>query len=302
MKPQEGMAWALLAVVIWAGWMPVTRLSVTTNLSPFDLVALRFGAAGLVLLPAFIASLPALRRVGRGPVVAMILCGGAPYSLVAMSGLIFAPASHAASLMPGVMPLFVALISITFLGERISPARWLGLALILGGAACFLAMRFDGAVGTGGGARLAYGHALFLCASFMWAVFTVIMRRSGLSALDATAVIAVGSMAVYLPLYFAVGAPAHLWTSGWGGALQLAYQGLLTSVVSIIAFGRAVRALGASQAAAFSSLVPALTALLAIPALGEWPSAAEWTGVALVSAGVLLAAEVKLGRTEVSRA
>jgi drug/metabolite transporter (DMT)-like permease len=37
--------------------------------------------------------------------------------------------------------------------------------------------------------------------------------------------------------------------------------------------------------------VPVLSALFAIPVLGEWPNEAEWIGIALVSVGVYLASE-----------
>jgi hypothetical protein len=46
-----GVAAALLPVGIWAGWVPVTRLGVVTRLARGDIAALRFGTAGLVLLP-----------------------------------------------------------------------------------------------------------------------------------------------------------------------------------------------------------------------------------------------------------
>jgi drug/metabolite transporter (DMT)-like permease len=69
-------------------------------------------------------------------------------------------------------------------------------------------------------------------------------------------------------------------------ALQALVQGLLTAVVSLLLYGRAIAILGASSGAAFASLCPAMTALLAIPVLGEWPTPADWTAVALISVGV----------------
>jgi len=36
-------------------------------------------------------------------------------------------------------------------------------------------------------------------------------------------------------------------------------------------------------------LVPALSALLAVPLVGEWPTRADWLGIVLISAGVYLA-------------
>jgi len=41
--------------------------------------------------------------------------------------------------------------------------------------------------------------------------------------------------------------------------------------------------------AAFLALVPALSALFAIPLLGESPSATDWLAIVLISGGVYLA-------------
>ncbi len=38
-------------------------------------------------------------------------------------------------------------------------------------------------------------------------------------------------------------------------------------------------------------MVPALSALFAIPLLGEWPNRADWAGIILISAGVYLASD-----------
>jgi len=46
-----GASCATVAIAIWAGWLVVMRLGVTMRLSTPDLTALRFAAAGLVLLP-----------------------------------------------------------------------------------------------------------------------------------------------------------------------------------------------------------------------------------------------------------
>jgi hypothetical protein len=53
-------------------------------------------------------------------------------------------------------------------------------------------------------------------------------------------------------------------------------QGVLTAIVALLLYGRMVGLLGAMRGAAFVALTPAMTALLAIPILGEWPSAVDW--------------------------
>ena len=72
-------------------------------------------------------------------------------------------------------------------------------------------------------------------------------------------------------------------------AVQTIFQGILVTIVSLILYGRAVDILGAPRGAAFGALVPALSALFAMPLLGEWPTASDWLGIALISAGVYLA-------------
>lgn len=50
----EGAACGLMAVSIWAGWSVMTRLAVTTGLDAWDIPALCFGVAGLLMLPVVI--------------------------------------------------------------------------------------------------------------------------------------------------------------------------------------------------------------------------------------------------------
>jgi drug/metabolite transporter (DMT)-like permease len=65
-------------------------------------------------------------------------------------------------------------------------------------------------------------------------------------------------------------------------------QGVLTAIVALLLYGRMVAILGTTSGAAFVTLTPAMTAVLAIPVLLEWPSVTDWMAIALVSLGVYL--------------
>ena len=56
--------------------------------------------------------------------------------------------------------------------------------------------------------------------------------------------------------------------------------------MSLIVYGLAVSILGASSGAAFAALCPVMTAVMAIPILGEWPSSVDWAAIAVISLGV----------------
>lgn len=279
-----GALFGLSAILIWAGWMSITRLGISTSLTASDITMLRFGTAGILLAPVVIRHGLGLDRLRWWQLVIMIGGAGAPYAMIASSGLRYAPAADAGVLIPGVMPLFVAILAVVLLKEKIGASRRLGYGLILLGVAAIAGM----AALLPGSGRTA-GHALFLTASFMWASYTIVLRRAGLAPLHAAALVSVGSGIIFLPVY--------LWLRGTALAtiplndivLQAVFQGVFATILSLYLFGKTVALLGASGGAAFGALVPALAALLAIPVLGERPSVTDWLGIAAVTAGVYLA-------------
>lgn len=280
----RGSLYGLATVSIWVSWIVAARLGLRTSLSPSDITAIRCGVSGLILLPYLLkAGVPAGRLGGFG-LAAIVLGGGAPMVLIAYAGLQFAPAAHAASLYTALIPLLVAILAAVVLGEPFTIVRQIGLALIVAGAVLIVA-------GAGGtiGSRQNIGHALFIGAAMLWACYTVAMRKAKLDGLHAAAVAAVGSLIVYVPVY-AFMSGTTLFNAPWRDlALQAFVQGLLTPIVSYWSYGRAVSILGASNGSAFAALSPAMTALVSIPLLGEWPATSDWLAILLISAGVYIA-------------
>jgi len=126
----SGAIWGLFAISIWVGWILLTRYGVTTSLSPYDITALRFACAGLLLLPIVVRQGFAVKQVGL-PLLGVICFGaGVPYVLIASGALQFAPAAHAGALVPGTMPLWTALLAMIFLHEKIGGIRRIGLMMI----------------------------------------------------------------------------------------------------------------------------------------------------------------------------
>jgi drug/metabolite transporter (DMT)-like permease len=54
----------LAAVSIWASWIVAVRLGIRTSLTPWDIAAIRFGVAGLILLPYLLKKGLAVDRLG----------------------------------------------------------------------------------------------------------------------------------------------------------------------------------------------------------------------------------------------
>ncbi len=278
-----GALYGLAAVCIWAAFIVVSRLGVSTSLTPWDVAAIRFSVAGLLLLPYLLRKKLALDRLGWIGLMAIAIGSGAPMVLLVSAGLLFAPAAHAGALFPGVMPLMVAMLAAVLLKEAFTPQKVGGLILIVLGA-IGIVWASGGTIGT----RQNIGHLLFLCAGLAWAGYTVAMRRARLDGLHAAAISAVVSLVLYVPIYAVATQASVLRAPLFDVVLQAVVQGVLTAILALLLYGRLVAIFGATGGAAFVALTPVMTALLAIPVLGEWPSAVDLIAIGLISIGVYL--------------
>jgi drug/metabolite transporter (DMT)-like permease len=251
-------------------------------LDAWDVTALRFGVAGLVLLPLFFRRRLNGLDLGRALLLA---CGaGAPYVLLTAGGLAFAPAGHMGVMTPSCMLLCSTLGSWLLLDDRLNRGRVLGVLTIFLG---LVALGWDGLANHG--ERTWLGDAMFLLGGVFWASYTVASRAWRVDPLPTTAVVAVLSLVGYLPPYFWF-AGAKLAAAPWRDVLiQGVFQGLISAVVALLFYTRAVTLLGAARGAVFAALTPSFSLLLAIPLLHEMPARLQLAGVVLVTAGMVFA-------------
>ena len=136
--------------------------------------------------------------------------------------------------------------------------------------------------------------AFFFLSATMWAGFTLAMRRSGLSAMAATATVCVLSGVAYLPIYILF-LPHDALTAAPTEVLvtQAIYQGILTSFAALFCFSQSVIHLGSARAAVFPALIPVAATCLGAVALNEVPSVVETAGVVLISLGAWRASTAK---------
>jgi drug/metabolite transporter (DMT)-like permease len=291
---------ALGSVLVWSGWIVFTRHGVTTDMPPVTLGLLRYSIPALIMLPLLLRSGAAFRRAGLVKCAIMVCGSGAPFFLACSKAMTMAPAAHVGVMLPGVMPMFVALFSLLLFGERYSGMRLLGYGLVLAGVA------------TLGGASLIEpaagdwrGHVLLLISAASWACFTLAFKRSGLTAWQAAALINAVSVVIMVVVDAFQDGP-RLWSVPWATLLTQGFaQGILSGLLALAAYIYAVSVLGASKASAFVSLTPALTTVIAAFTLSEWPDAVTVAAVLIVGSGVALASgavsEISFKRRVLSR-
>jgi len=284
-RPLLGWLFGLAVLAIWSSWVVISRFGVTASLTAWDVTALRFATAGLLILPwALRWGIGGLNL--RQALWLTVSCG-APYAAAAFLGFVYAPAAHGAVLINGTVPLFTLALGWSLLGHRPSRAQSAGVLLVLAGC-----------IAIGGDGLLSpvpdqwKGHLFFLLAALLLSGYMIAARHWRISQRTALATVPTGSALLFLPVYFAFDLPSTLKHSRladwpWGEvALQAGFQGVIVSLVALVLFTRANALLGSTALAAFVAAVPAVSLLTAIPTLGEVPSWLAVAGVCVVTLGV----------------
>jgi drug/metabolite transporter (DMT)-like permease len=272
--------------MIFSGWFVVTRFGVSRELRIWDIAALRFGVGAMLLAPAVLRPGARVSAAAWAEGLVFAVLWGVPFVLLVALGLKLTSAAQAASVTPTLMPVFAGVFAWGFLRERQGRLRWLGYAAIVIGLVWLVS-----AGAAARGAPSIWGIAALTAAAAMWAIYTLLFRRSGLTPIQSAALICVWSTALYLPAYLLLGLSRFSVASPGEIALQALYQGVLMSGIALITYNRAVSLLGSSAATAVIALLPAVASILAIPVLAETPSPAEGMSIVVIVLGVLLASK-----------
>ncbi|GAA3234891.1 hypothetical protein Slala03_45660 [Streptomyces lavendulae subsp. lavendulae] len=286
LSPQaRGMAALLVTVAIWAAFALSARALSASTLLPADAALLRFGVPLLVLAPALWRRRRRIAAVRPGA-AAKIICGaGVPFFLAAMHGGALTSAAFVGSIVPGMVPLFVAALMAARGRGMPRGTQIAGLALIALGVAA-LVWRYVVPVD----ADVLEGAGTLLVASGLWALYTVGLRDVDLDPVGSIGLLCLPSFAVIGLLVLTGVLPTGLAHAAGGDiALFLVVQGLGVGLCAGLLYAFAIRRLGAERSSVVGSLSPVAVVLLAIPLLGESPTTAVLIGVPLITVGVVLA-------------
>lgn len=275
----------ILAMLIYGGQFVVSRWSMQRTLSLWDLAAIRFAAAGVLVLPLIARhGFRSAAGIGWRRAAVLAITAGAPYTLVMYAGLVFAPAAHGAVVISGLTPLVSALLVRLWLGERSSATTVVGLVLIVLGLALV-----GWPVIRAAESSTWVGDLLLAAAGVLWALFTVLTRRWQIDPLRGTAMVWLLALA-YVPVYGAI-AGARVFDAPAGELVfQAIYQGAGVAVGALALYAWSIRVLGVLLASFFMPLVVVFGVLLAVPVLGEVPAPIQLLGMVGVSIGMVLAA------------
>lgn len=251
---------------------------------PTLLAAVRNGAVGVALtvLAVGTGGAAAWRGIRRRDVLALVvvgvLGGGIPFALF-FTGLAEST-SPAAAVIHKTLFLWVALLALPLLGERIGGRQVTVLALLLGGT---IVLAPAGSIAAG------VGEAMILGATLLWAVETILVRRllqtDMPSVVAAAARMTIGSLTLF-GLVAAGGGLAGLASYGAEHWLAILVTGTLLTAYVATWYGALVRAPATLVAGVLVGGAVVTTALQTW-ASGSLPAAPAIAGNGLLLAGSL---------------
>lgn len=248
---------------------------------PGEVALLRFATASAVL--AGFALLTRMRLPRREDLLGIVVAGvvGITGYHVPLNFGELTVSSGAAALLIAAGPVFVALMSMVVLHERLSLAGWIGIIVAFAGTAVI-------SVGGDDGFRFSAGAVLVLCAAFTTAVYFVLSKRllERYSPLEFTCyAIWAGTipMLVFTPTFVAQAQHATL-----SATLSVVYLGVFPAAIAYVMSNYALARMPASIMTAFLYLSPVLAGLIAWLWRGEIPTALTIAGGVVVIAGVVV--------------
>ena len=221
---------ALTAVFITAVYPALTRLSVTTTLTPADLLLFRLGGSGLLFTPFLVMHAHKIPKADWLASFPLSFLHGWGMAGCVVFGLQFAPASHAAALGPGAIAAWIALFGFLAFGVHVQSRKLVGISIIVGGVGLILVASYRGlSLPTA-----MIGDVMFLLASALGASYLVYIQRRRMNPVIAAALVCVASAMIVIPWhhYFATSAiataPVHeiVW--------QLLFQGVLRGLLRVL--------------------------------------------------------------------
>ena len=285
-KTLDGQAIVMMALLCLVWSLQQIALKATApDVSPLLEIARRSGMAALL-----VAALMAYRREGftQGALRPGVLAGclfALEYLLVG-EALRHTTAGHTVVLLY-TGPIFAALgLHWKLPSERLMPIQWLGIALAFGG----IGVTF---VGRQGPAReladMLAGDLLCVAAGAAWGATTVVIRCSRLSSAPATETLLYQLLAAPTLLLPAAAALGQLTFSATPLAIgSLAFQSVVASFASYLAWFAMLRRYLASRLGVFSFLTPLFAVALGGSLLGERIEPNFIAGALLVLAGIVL--------------
>ena len=277
----QGYLFVCITMCIWGGFTILSRLNLHWHVSAWDLVAMRFAIAFIILMPVLLYKKDLAFLWHPRPII-LALTGGLAYCLTVYTAFLHAPAAHAAIFLNGCIPLCTAVAAYLLFKQPFDKHTWLSLSIMLSALALMSYLMLHEQASAFG-----LGDVLYFLSAVWWGIFTVLLKQWKLSAWHSMASVAIWSALIYLPIYilfipkhFQEAEPVHL-------LIQGVFHGVLVVIIATLTYVAAIERLGAFKTGSIVTLAPFIAAVIAVPLLNEPLSPAIMCGLVGMGIGAL---------------
>ncbi|MEL0630881.1 DMT family transporter [Psychromonas aquatilis] len=271
-----GLLAGLVVVMIWSGWIIISKWGLSRSLTVWDVTGIRFLTAAAIVVVYAVFSKTSLKAIFTLPVVICSLCCGGLYVSASLIGLLISDAANTGVIINGTMPIMCALILYVWKKDRLIRTQYLGITLIL--VANILLFT------SSGGASLSALMWLLLAAFFI-AFYSVSMNIWQINIKTILLSVPIINALFFTPIW--VFLPSHLNIAPISEiVLQGAYQGIVVSILALFCMSYCINKLGAVSASAIMALVPVTSVLLAIWMLDQTLTLQMAIAIVICSVGI----------------
>lgn len=271
-----GLLAGLTVVMIWSGWIIISKWGVSHALTVWDVTGIRFATAGIIAVIYALISKTSLKTLFTPKIIVCSLCCGTFYVCASLIGLLISDAANTGVIINGCLPIMCAFILLLWKRERLNAAQVIGVLLILVANALLFT--------SSGGASLSALLWLLLAAFFI-AFYSVSMKVWEIEIKTIMLAVPVINALFFTPIWFFL--PSHLTMAPLAEiALQSAYQGIVVSIIALFCMSYSIRQLGAVSASTIMALVPMVSVLLALYFLDQHMSLQMAMSIVLCSVGI----------------
>ena len=289
------ITYLLLATALWAGNAIAGRVLVG-SISPITLSAVRWGLAGLLLLPlgwrVFMPGSALWQNKKR--FLLLGLFGVGSYNVLLCLALQTSTAINV-TLIGASMPIWMLFIGAVFYQVKPSVLQMIGAVVSLLGVGIVLTRGDLAALLS---MEMVIGDLLIMLATLLWAFYSWMLSRPGASserqwpwAEFLMAQVTVGLLWTGFFDGFEIAAGHAFIDLNWWTASLILFVAIGPSLIAYRCWGLGVNGAGPTVAAFFANFIPLFTALLSAAMLGEPPQLFHGLAFALIVAGIAISSK-----------
>jgi len=270
--------------LIWSSWILATRLGLRTEISVYDLLALRFFVACALAVP-ILWYLGTWKGLSPARYIIVAILGGLPQNILTYEAVARSPAGVVSVFMYGTAPIMTALIAYLFWRKKFSLEQIFGTAVVFAGVLIMSAKQFSGSFDM----QMWQGNLMAVGAIASFAGFFVVAERWQVTLSQGIAACTVLNGFVYLPIWYLF-LDSGLGQTPWDEiAMQGALQGLVPALLAIFLTTFTAGTIGAGPVSLFYAMIPLCAATFAVPVLGEMMNDYQKTGIVVATIGIVMA-------------